>query len=484
MPQSWQLCAVNGNKKPYHPDGISWLNPLDRKKLWKEIHEEKCLAVGILSGKISGGIVAIDHDGESCDFLIEQISGGPVADALPRTIGFTSGKAGRYQLLYQIHESFWLSIRSKIILTGVQDSNSKDEQLDFRWDGRQSVIVGKHPETGTYKWLPGQSPTEVEVAECPFWIIRQMLCFQQLLPNNRKDWSDRDWALEYLGFIQNNNLEWHQWRNILLALHYAGVEKEIAWIWSATSDKHTAQGFDDVWQHINDNCANPIGLGTLCELAKQGGWKGKGQQPHSQEFKDIDEVQETATELAELIKLDTIIHPSVLPQQLLLPLGNLANRLGVPVEVYSCVLLPILASQVRTGTRIELDPSTNFFSPPIFWMGIVGESGSKKSPIIRGMMAPLDLFQEASEEEYLLKLEEYELDLQNRKAKPESEHGKRPKPPIPREHYVSDFTLEALTEVIHTQKEDGLLVYVDELPRFFTSMDSYRNGKEGTDNIG
>jgi hypothetical protein len=265
LPCELQLCAVNGTKKPYHPDQKflangkhnpttpDWKTPLPRNRIEQEIQKGKCLAVGVLTGNVSAGIVAIDHDGVSCDSLIEKFSGLSVSEALPKTVGFTSGKPGRYQLLYQVPEHFWPYLESKAISTGVKDAAGKDEQLDFRWNGRQSVIIGEHPETGAYHWLSGQSPAEIRVANCPSWIIRQILSFRSLLPKNRRDWRERDWALEYLSRIPNHDLDWYQWRDILLALHYSEVEEEIARTWSTTSSKHSDKGFDDVWRHIDDN---------------------------------------------------------------------------------------------------------------------------------------------------------------------------------------------------------------------------------------
>jgi len=306
LPDSWRFVPINGNKQPL---GRDWQNThmtvadfvqaeetgsfsklfyqpkdsTDKKPVpfkWME-------AIGILCGEPSGGILCFDHDGHSCDPLIEELSGQSVADALPKTVAFHGGKDGHYQAMYHIPSMYWDAISHKRILTGVKVWNefkkrNEDEQIDLRWTGGQSVLIGVHPETGQYKWLEGRSPADVEVAECPLWIIEQMLCVveeaQQSEPTHQTQHkttqstlSDREWALSYLEHIANNDLDWYSWRDVLLALHKAGVSEHEARSWSRNSSKHTDKGFDDVWRYIDDK-GRCVGLGTLGMLAKRNGW--------------------------------------------------------------------------------------------------------------------------------------------------------------------------------------------------------------------
>jgi hypothetical protein len=54
--------------------------------------------------------------GDSCDRLIEQLSGLDLAEALPTTVGITSGRLGRYQLIYRVPEpTFRCFERQKIV---------------------------------------------------------------------------------------------------------------------------------------------------------------------------------------------------------------------------------------------------------------------------------------------------------------------------------------------------------------------------------
>lgn len=131
--------------------------------------------IGLRLGEVSGGLVAIDHDGQSATQLIEQLAKTSINNALPKTVSVTSGRHGRYQVIYRIPSCYWSAISSRKILTGVKGDDGKPEQLEFRWNGQQSVLAGRHPLTGAYHFRPGMAPWKIEIAECPQWIIEQML---------------------------------------------------------------------------------------------------------------------------------------------------------------------------------------------------------------------------------------------------------------------------------------------------------------------
>lgn len=107
LPQEWRFTPVNGTKAPS-------LKGWERKPITKQYiiigilaqRSRKCHAIGLLLGKLSGGLLAVDHDGDSCDPLIENLAGVSVQEAFSKTVGFTSGKVGRYQLLYQVPDLF------------------------------------------------------------------------------------------------------------------------------------------------------------------------------------------------------------------------------------------------------------------------------------------------------------------------------------------------------------------------------------------
>jgi hypothetical protein len=194
LPEDWMLTPVNGKKQPYR---LNWANepPLSRSaiahkvqkgdyedfedKKTGEIKKRFCKAkgYGIRTGEVSGGILAIDADGHAAEALLQKLSGGD----LPDTVIFSSGKPNRRQLLYYVPREFWEVVKTVKLKTGVKGDDGKEQQLEFRWNGCQSVLPpSAHPETGNYFWV--RSPQDVEVAECPMWVIELMLNHNQPVP--------------------------------------------------------------------------------------------------------------------------------------------------------------------------------------------------------------------------------------------------------------------------------------------------------------
>ncbi|MBD0261842.1 MAG: DUF3987 domain-containing protein [Tolypothrix sp. T3-bin4] len=195
IPSNWVLTPLNGRKMPW---GEEWqkrsYNPeqmasvilhgvtLPIKGEQKKIESSLIKGYGICTGRISGGILAIDADGEAAHKKILELSGG---EKLPDTVAFTSGKRGRCQYLFQIPEEYWEIARTKKIKTSVKGKDGKEQLLELRWDNCQSVLPPSvHPETGNYHWV--LTPQEIKVAECPKWVIELMLNQNVPAPNAPK----------------------------------------------------------------------------------------------------------------------------------------------------------------------------------------------------------------------------------------------------------------------------------------------------------
>jgi len=190
LPQDWALTPTDGGKRPYLKN---WqVSPLGKERLAQEIRQGDCKAIGVLCGSPSGGLLFFDHDGPSADSLIRRLSGMELAQACPPTVGVTSGRPGRYQLIYRVPQQYWKGIATKKNPTGTVGNDGKPEQIEFRWDGCQSVVTGRHPVTGGYRWLPGQAPWEIEIAEAPLWMIEQMLTETSTASDSPTSWQEFD----------------------------------------------------------------------------------------------------------------------------------------------------------------------------------------------------------------------------------------------------------------------------------------------------
>ncbi|MBD1882419.1 DUF3987 domain-containing protein [Microcoleus vaginatus] len=166
LPQEWVLTPVNGEKKSYLKD---WQNKkLNRKTIESELKSGRAKGYGLLTGEKSGGILAIDADGPAAHELLARHG------KLPQTVAFTSGREGRCQYLLRVPQEKWSLVKTTKLNTNVKDEDGKDQHLEFRWNGCQSVLPPSvHPKTGNYKWV--NSPESVEIAECPDWVIEMIM---------------------------------------------------------------------------------------------------------------------------------------------------------------------------------------------------------------------------------------------------------------------------------------------------------------------
>ncbi len=192
-----------------------------------------------------------------------------------------------------------------------------------------------------------------------------------------------------------------------------------------------------------------------------------------------DEIANLAAEVSELAQLDQASGLTLLPKDLDVPLRRIAAGLNLPVEAYYLVLLCVTAGLIPSQTRLEIDSGFQFSVPPILWGGLVGETGSGKSHIISTLTGPLDTLQAEHDIRYQRRLEEYKAALREyeKEKRKSDDAGDPPEKPVPVEFYVSDYTLEAVGQILSQQPERGLLISPDELSAFLNSMDAYRKGK-------
>ena len=259
IPENWALVAVGHDKRPYQPE---WQKtPITRAGLTAEIQSGRAVAIGVIAGPQSGGLLFVDHDGLGASEVLEQI-GAPLRD-LPKSWAVTSGRDGRVQIIYQVPEPFWATIKTTKLRSSV-----KGEQLELRWAGCQSVVAGAHPITGAYRWLKDRAPGDLTIAEAPSLLLQQMQR-QQLAPAPLLRLPDTDTtrAREYLASIAPADADdYDTWLQVGMALHSAGDDALLSdWIdWSATSGKFEPGVCEAKWRSFN---GHGVTLGTLAHLA-------------------------------------------------------------------------------------------------------------------------------------------------------------------------------------------------------------------------
>ena len=268
LPAEWGLVAVNGNKQPYQKDWQK--NPILPIDLFDEIEAGRAKAIGVLCGTQSGGLLFLDHDGPSVDGLLASWG------ELPPSWMVTSGRIGRYQIIYSIHEKYWDKIHTRKFKTGVTDKDGSIEQLECRWDGCQSVVIGEHPMKGCrYRWMDGHSPDDLKIATAPDWLIAKMLPEQKAKPVKAEvvhNSSDYEKALSYLEAISPAWDSYDDWLAIGLSLHSVGDDRLLDdWDkWSSHSSKYEPGKCQEKWKSFGKRSG--VTLGTLHHYAVKDGW--------------------------------------------------------------------------------------------------------------------------------------------------------------------------------------------------------------------
>jgi hypothetical protein len=276
LPRNWSYVPVDGEKRPYIKD---WQDGhITRAQLGNELKCGRAKAIGVCCGTLSGGLLFVDHDGKSASRLFDDW-GIPVS-SLPQSWTVTSGRDGRFQIIYQVPQQYWADIRTRKYKTGVTDAEGKPEQVELRWDGCQSVVAGAHPLTSGYSWVPGRSPSDVDIAEAPADLIARMLRqpIQPPLPLVTAAGSDDTArARSYLEALQPSRADdYDQWLEVGMALHSVDDALLADWInWSAQSSKFKPGDCEHKWRGFKSG--GGITLGTLGQLAKQDGWRGRQQ---------------------------------------------------------------------------------------------------------------------------------------------------------------------------------------------------------------
>ena len=151
------------------------------------------------------------------------------------------------------------------------------------------------------------------------------------------------------------------------------------------------------------------------------------------------------------------------------------------------IALPLLtATAAAIGNTRRIKIKRNWAEPPIIWTGIVGPSGSLKSPAMRLALSPLQRQQHRALQLYEQYQTCYEFEISNYEAQLDDwkKRGRKqgtdkplePTAPVPTRYMVSDITIESLAEILKNQPR-GVLCYRDELTGWIGSFDQYRSSK-------
>jgi hypothetical protein len=149
IPSHWSLTPLQGKKpfrkgwqsEPFIPhQTIADLILKGEEAISKEgkPYRRFWSGFGLRLGEASGGLLTLDVDGISALPILEAMIGD-----IPQTCGWTSGKAGRQQLLFQVPDELRDSLSgfTRAVVTQWEGLKTADgELLEFRYNRCQSAL--------------------------------------------------------------------------------------------------------------------------------------------------------------------------------------------------------------------------------------------------------------------------------------------------------------------------------------------------------
>lgn len=289
LPLDWPLTPLGARKDPYI---TGWQNrPFGRDEIEKELTTGDCKAIGLLGGPVYNhpyGLVWVDIDGPSVYGVVEEVSGLPFNDALPKTLTILSGKEGRERKLYRVdrkkHEHFQ---RNKYVWHSEKAAN---EKLEILWRRHQGVIMGLHPETPGYYTAEGQGFEWVgKLPELPDWLLTGIInknvkqgkppseVTRLVMPTSAvearigldreiQNVKEATWALP-----PEMADDYDMWIIIGQTMHSVDDSLLDEWdAWSRQSDKYREGECHKRWLSFSKGGGRTVG--TLFHLAKENGW--------------------------------------------------------------------------------------------------------------------------------------------------------------------------------------------------------------------
>jgi Protein of unknown function (DUF3987) len=195
-------------------------------------------------------------------------------------------------------------------------------------------------------------------------------------------------------------------------------------------------------------------------------------------FEVKQEDPELTQNISDALKMKACKAPNLFGGNVGKMLREAADNFNIPTSILEFIALPVLASRIDSRTKLLINAGTDYWVPAVRWCGLVGETGTMKTPVIKRLTKPMSNHQHEISEVYKQVRQEYDLAHSSWKANKSKEKGDEPLAPPPMlDLYFSNFTIEALVDSIQHHPDKGYLIFNDELAQFYKSLDAYRGGK-------
>lgn len=300
IPVDFPLTPLQG-KKAYLPGWTS--DPKTVSEIRKELEEGRATGVGLLCGQWSNdlALIFVDVDGEDAIPVIEELGGGPIAEIFPPTLTITSGKPGKFRMLFRVPPERIQQLPDKATI------KVDKAPWEILWRSRQGALMGAHPDTaGYFTTSHGGFEYAKRLPEMPEWLYEAIaraypssryrkrtspagaVVTQSIVLNYDTDSKYHQEtvvaeALEYLSALSDERADdYEEWLAVGMSLHQIDESLLEAWIeWSAQSDQFEDGACERKWSSFERLPGGPNpdgarGLKTLRAKAKEDGYIDMG----------------------------------------------------------------------------------------------------------------------------------------------------------------------------------------------------------------
>ena len=300
IPHDWPLTPLQG-KKAYVPGWTK--NPFTLAEIEKELKSGKATGVGLLCGQFCNeyGLIFVDVDGEEAIPAIEALGGGSIDEIFPPTLTISSGKKGKFRMLFRVPVARISEIPDKATI------KVDKTPWEILWRSRQGAIMGNHPDTDGYRTLPQKGfEYASKLPDLPEWLYTAI---KDAYPSSKyrrrssqatpyigqhielnydddsqytKDQLIKQ-ATEYLNHLSIDRCnDYEEWLAVGMSLHQVAEELLAAWVaWSSKSNSFQQGICEEKWSSFERMPGGPNppegrGMKTLRAMAKEDGWVDLG----------------------------------------------------------------------------------------------------------------------------------------------------------------------------------------------------------------
>ena len=300
IPHDWPLTPLQG-KKAYVPGWTK--NPFTLAEIKKELKSGKATGVGLLCGQFCNeyGLIFVDVDGEEAIPAIEALGGGSIDKIFPPTLTISSGKKGKFRMLFRVPVARINEIPNKATI------KVDKTPWEILWRSRQGAIMGNHPDTDGYRTLPDKGFEYAnKLPDLPEWLYTAIkdaypsskyrrrasgptaFIGQHIELNYDEDsqfTKDQliQQATEYLNHLSIDRCnDYEEWLAVGMSLHQIAEELLTAWVaWSSKSNSFQQGICEEKWSSFERMPGGPNppegrGMKTLRAMAKEDGWVDLG----------------------------------------------------------------------------------------------------------------------------------------------------------------------------------------------------------------